>query len=311
MHTKIHQIEEWRQALFVGYFGPIGVSAIFYLYTAREILEGFTVDGVQREDARMLEEVLTVFVWFMTIVSIVAHGLSIPLGKVGWYLPRTISSLGSRSMSRNSSDGGDSHPAFHVSRGNISSVKVGPTPDRPDQIFRIGRAVIRKPRGRSKSGERSQSQDARSGTQTPKERTTAGNENEPLRNDPPADPRVDEGETTPDRRFVAQGGGQEDSPFTATRTEHGHTTLDDEDSESDTPRHLSTLPASPGPASRSVTFAALSGAAPSDTQGRGKKKENKSQGKANKGPIRKQDIRVVGARPMGRNSVSAASGATM
>lgn len=303
MHTKIHQIEEWRQALFVGYFGPIGVSAIFYLYTARDILEGFTVNGVQREDARVLEEVLTVFVWFMTIVSIVAHGLSIPLGKVGWYLPRTLSSLGSRSMSRNSSDGGGSDAAFHVNRGNASSIEVGATQDRPHQIFRIGRAVIRNPRSLTKSRERSE---PTSGTQTPKERT-AGN-GEELRNDPPPNPRIDEGERTPDRRFVEQNG--QDSP----RAEDGQSTPPhDEDIGPDTPQHPSALPASPGPANRSVTFATLSGVRDSSyTKGRrGNKKDDKSNRKVNREPIQKQDIRILGARPMGRNSVSAGAGATM
>jgi len=303
MHTKIHQIEEWRQALFVGYFGPIGVSAIFYLYTARDILEGFTVNGVQREDARVLEEVLTVFVWFMTIVSIVAHGLSIPLGKVGWYLPRTLSSLGSRSMSRNSSDGGGSDAAFHVNRGNASAVEVGPTNDRPHQIFRIGRAVIRNPRSLTKSKEREPS----SGTQTPKERT-AGN-GEELREHQAPNPREQEGEPTPDRRSVEQN--RQDS------AENGEaTTPHDEDLGPDTPQHPSALPASPVPASRSVTFANLSSAAPAErdanyTRGRGKKKDDKANRKANKEPIQKQDIRIIGARPMGRNSISAGNGATM
>src|ERR1700759_2675129 len=27
IHKRIHQIQEWRQAVFVGFFGPIGVSA--------------------------------------------------------------------------------------------------------------------------------------------------------------------------------------------------------------------------------------------------------------------------------------------
>lgn len=34
----IHQIEDIRHALFVGFFGPIGVSAMFYLYISREFL---------------------------------------------------------------------------------------------------------------------------------------------------------------------------------------------------------------------------------------------------------------------------------
>ncbi|KAL1306568.1 hypothetical protein AAFC00_005254 [Neodothiora populina] len=91
LHKKIHQIEEPKQALFVGFFGPIGVSAIFYLYVSREFLRGITVDGVQREDAARLSEAMFIVIWFLTICSIVVHGLSIPLGKLGFHLPRTIS----------------------------------------------------------------------------------------------------------------------------------------------------------------------------------------------------------------------------
>ncbi|EPE30859.1 hypothetical protein GLAREA_03826 [Glarea lozoyensis ATCC 20868] len=90
-HTKIHQIEDPRQAIFVGFFGPIGVSAIFYLYISLEFLETLTVDGVQRADAEHLKEVMTVVIWFLAICSIVVHGLSIPLGKLGFFLPRTLS----------------------------------------------------------------------------------------------------------------------------------------------------------------------------------------------------------------------------
>ena len=91
LHKKIHQITEVRQALFVGFFGPIGVSAVFYLYITLEFLRDVQVDGVQREDAAFLSEVTTVVVWFLAICSIVVHGISIPLGKLGFYLPRTIS----------------------------------------------------------------------------------------------------------------------------------------------------------------------------------------------------------------------------
>ena len=72
MHKFIHQIQEMRQAIFVGFFGPIGVSAIFYLYITLEFLETITVDGVQRADAQRLGEVLTVVVWFLAICSIVS-----------------------------------------------------------------------------------------------------------------------------------------------------------------------------------------------------------------------------------------------
>ncbi|KAF1353362.1 Sodium/hydrogen exchanger family-domain-containing protein [Delphinella strobiligena] len=91
MHKKIHQITQTRQALFVGFFGPIGVSAIFYLYVSREFLREITVDGVQREDAAKLSEAMLIVIWFLVICSIVIHGLSIPMGKVFLTLPRTFS----------------------------------------------------------------------------------------------------------------------------------------------------------------------------------------------------------------------------
>jgi len=72
MHKYIHQIEEKRQAIFVGFFGPIGVSAIFYLYISIEFLAGMPVDGVQRGDAKQLGETMTVVVWFLAICSIVS-----------------------------------------------------------------------------------------------------------------------------------------------------------------------------------------------------------------------------------------------
>lgn len=88
---QIDQIEDWRQALFAGFFGPIGVSAIFYLYTSLDFLGSVQVNGQQREDVAKLAEVMTVVVWFIGICSIVVHGLTIPLGKLGFYLPRTLS----------------------------------------------------------------------------------------------------------------------------------------------------------------------------------------------------------------------------
>ncbi|KAF2146065.1 uncharacterized protein K452DRAFT_355534 [Aplosporella prunicola CBS 121167] len=91
MHKLIPQIEQPRQGLFVGFFGPIGVSAIFYLYISLEFLEGITVDGEIRPDAEHLAEVMRVVIWFLAICSIFVHGLSIPVGKLGILIPRTIS----------------------------------------------------------------------------------------------------------------------------------------------------------------------------------------------------------------------------
>lgn len=67
----IHQVENARQALFLGFFGPIGVSGIMYLYLALDFLETVQVNGVQRADAEKLGQTLRVVVWFIALCSIV------------------------------------------------------------------------------------------------------------------------------------------------------------------------------------------------------------------------------------------------
>ncbi|KAJ1326178.1 sodium/hydrogen antiporter [Microdochium nivale] len=90
-HRWIPQTEEIRQALFMGFFGPVGVSGIFYLYVTLEFIEGLNHGGTAREDVAHLGEATTVVVWFVAICSVVVHGLSVPLGKLGFWFPRTLS----------------------------------------------------------------------------------------------------------------------------------------------------------------------------------------------------------------------------
>ncbi|KAI2465719.1 Sodium/hydrogen exchanger family-domain-containing protein [Annulohypoxylon bovei var. microspora] len=92
-YKKIPQIDGLRQAIFMGFFGPIGCSAIFYLYVTLEFVTALNPDqgDTPRWDVARLKEDVSVVVWFMVICSVVVHGLSIPLGKFGIYLPRTIS----------------------------------------------------------------------------------------------------------------------------------------------------------------------------------------------------------------------------
>ena len=73
MHWKIRQIEEIHQALFVGFFGPIGVSAVFYLYVSLEFLDTITDENGVREDAARLKEVMRIIIWFLAICSIVSQ----------------------------------------------------------------------------------------------------------------------------------------------------------------------------------------------------------------------------------------------
>ncbi|KAF2640801.1 hypothetical protein P280DRAFT_498631 [Massarina eburnea CBS 473.64] len=156
MHKWIHQIEQPRQAIYVGFFGPIGVSAIFYLYITLEFLRGIQVDGQIRPDAEFLMEVVTVVVWFLVICSVIIHGLSIPMGKLGFWLPRNLSRM-------ISSRRDDSPEPFHVAniedeteddgRGLRRRPGAGGLVDTlPQHVRRIGRTVIHRSRDSSQSG---------------------------------------------------------------------------------------------------------------------------------------------------------------
>lgn len=162
MHRFIPQIEQKRQALFVGFFGPIGVSAVFYIHVSAEYLSNVVdpATGSQREDARQLAEVIEVVVWFMVICSIVVHGLSIPLAKLGLYIPRTLSRATSESPepgSRSPNATSFRMPAGAVAASSMLRDRRGKRENaegngavkgvdkfdisRPQGLFRIGRPV--------------------------------------------------------------------------------------------------------------------------------------------------------------------------
>ncbi|KAG5927319.1 hypothetical protein E4U53_002885 [Claviceps sorghi] len=105
MRKWIPQIVNARQAIFTGFFGPIGVSAVFYLFISIDFIKAHLSDenGVPRADVKDLTESITIVVWFITVCSIfsifspaltavgvaqVVHGLTIPLGKLGYLAPR-------------------------------------------------------------------------------------------------------------------------------------------------------------------------------------------------------------------------------
>lgn len=90
MHTWIRQIREIRHAIFVGFFGPIGVSAIFYLFISIEFIEEHLSDdsSVPREGIKDLAETSTILVWFLAVCSIVSVTRAIYSIILGYLAPR-------------------------------------------------------------------------------------------------------------------------------------------------------------------------------------------------------------------------------
>jgi hypothetical protein len=150
MHKYIPEIEHFQQAAFVGFFGPIGVSAIFYLYVSIDFLNTVTVDGtptgVVREDARRLQDVMRVVIWFLAICSIVVHGLSVPIGKLGYNLPRTVSSAFNTSMERDEPDQlfrtAERIDQTRSTQGGKIRQRRNPNERPQNAIFRVGGSVI-------------------------------------------------------------------------------------------------------------------------------------------------------------------------
>ncbi|KAH7249618.1 hypothetical protein MRS44_007090 [Fusarium solani] len=67
--------QNWKDALFMGYFGPIGAGAVFYVEHARH---QFPHLGEGDEEESNLVRVMGPTVYWLVFFSIVVHGLSIP-----------------------------------------------------------------------------------------------------------------------------------------------------------------------------------------------------------------------------------------
>ncbi|KAJ1323531.1 sodium/hydrogen antiporter [Microdochium nivale] len=80
LHWFVPQIRSVKHASIMGFFGPIGISAIFYLYTTRQFLREEV--GEDREDAVALADQTLVVMWFVVFSSVVVHGLAIPIGSL-------------------------------------------------------------------------------------------------------------------------------------------------------------------------------------------------------------------------------------
>lgn len=69
-------VKDWKEALFMGYFGPIGIGAVFYVEHTRHLFpkpgEALTV-----EEDNLTRAMIPVVYW-LVLFSIIFHGLSIP-----------------------------------------------------------------------------------------------------------------------------------------------------------------------------------------------------------------------------------------
>lgn len=75
LYRFVPTLHNWREAVFFGWFGPIGVGAIFYYTVA---IEAIPVDGPNAHARSLIKPVI----YFMVLASVVAHGVTVPLGNL-------------------------------------------------------------------------------------------------------------------------------------------------------------------------------------------------------------------------------------
>ena len=101
MYRWIPDVRTWREAVFTGHFGPMGIGAIFISAFANQFLVEFmasnpsTASDDQQHQLELVRQMIQPVVAFMVICSITIHGLSIP----GFSLGRRVHSV-SRTWSR-------------------------------------------------------------------------------------------------------------------------------------------------------------------------------------------------------------------
>ncbi|KAK4520034.1 uncharacterized protein ATC70_008162 [Mucor velutinosus] len=87
LYRYIPAIRDWKQAMFAGWFGPIGVGALFYYTIA---IESFPSDGATDYARQVIEPII----YFMILASVVVHGCTIPFYLWGSRASRTLTKPG-------------------------------------------------------------------------------------------------------------------------------------------------------------------------------------------------------------------------
>lgn len=71
-----NSVKTWKEALLMGYLGPIGIGAVFYVEHARHLYP--KLDAAETHEEEDLLRAMGPVVYFLVLFSIVVHGLSIP-----------------------------------------------------------------------------------------------------------------------------------------------------------------------------------------------------------------------------------------
>ncbi|KAH8698089.1 Sodium/hydrogen exchanger family-domain-containing protein [Phaeosphaeriaceae sp. PMI808] len=69
-------VKSWREALFMGYFGPIGIGAVLHIEHARHLFP--KLDAAETYEEEDMLRAMGPIVYFLVLFSVIVHSLSIP-----------------------------------------------------------------------------------------------------------------------------------------------------------------------------------------------------------------------------------------
>ncbi|KAI8065765.1 Cation/H+ exchanger [Gongronella butleri] len=137
LYKYIPAVRNWREALFLGWFGPIGVGAIFYYTVAVEAAHHYTLAS---STIAMFEPIT----YFMVLSSVVVHGCTIPIFRLGQQFGRTLSkssldfaplpSTESQQQQRQALRSSEDDAAHAASYGTMAACRVTNSNDSDDLV---------------------------------------------------------------------------------------------------------------------------------------------------------------------------------
>lgn len=125
----IPDIKTWREALFAGHFGPIGVGAIFVAILARAELEtGTTTPLADISDPDLANRRIVELIWpittFLVLTSIIVHGSSIAVFTLGKHINTLTVTMSYTQASENDGNWMDRLPRIQSrSKSSMSAQK--------------------------------------------------------------------------------------------------------------------------------------------------------------------------------------------
>ncbi|TRM69590.1 Sodium/hydrogen exchanger family-domain-containing protein [Schizophyllum amplum] len=143
LYKAVPEIRTWKEALFCGHFGPMGVGAIYIQQFALERLG--EPEGTPETQADVLAASIQPIVSFVVLGSIIVHGLSIPFFSFGRNLGRAVTLTRTQTVQSHGASSGVAQPDWLLWARRPQSTTLPTHVDKDSTRATSNRASIEEP----------------------------------------------------------------------------------------------------------------------------------------------------------------------